>query len=83
MKRTALAAAVTALAATVAGFLAGPELDLGLLAWASFGLFGLVLGFASVQQARTAHRNAPRTAGEPAVVRPAAPAVPRPLATLV
>ncbi|WP_077489869.1 hypothetical protein [Sinomonas mesophila] len=78
MKRAALAAAVTALAATVAGLLAGPALDLGFLVWASVGLFGLVLGFASVRQARTAHRNALRPAAEDAVARPAA-AVPRPL----
>ena len=80
MKRAALAAAVTALAATVAGILAGPALDLGFLLWASCGLFGLVLGLASVQEARTAHRDAPRAAGEHAVVRPAA--APRPLAQL-
>ena len=71
MKRTALAAAVTALAATPAGILAGPALDVGLLLWASCGLFGLVLGLANVQRAHTAHRDALRPGGEHAVVRPA------------
>ena len=72
MKRIALPAAMTAAAGTAAAILAGPDLDLALLVWAAMGLFGFLVGFAAVLEARTAHGSAARAGAEHAVVRPAA-----------